>query len=53
MTYQLIRTKEACNKIYGRIDDDEIIRTSCTEFDPNFIKWVEEGNTPLPAEEQA
>lgn len=39
-----------------------IIRISdgaCIPFDPDntdyqaYLKWVEEGNTPLPAEEQA
>ena len=51
MTYKLIRTNETGIKIYGRIDDDEIIRTSCTENDQAYLKWVAEGNTPLPADE--
>jgi hypothetical protein len=51
MTYKLLRTNEDGIKIYGRIDDDGIMRTSCLEFDQAYLKWVEEGNTPLPADE--
>ena len=51
MIYKLLLTKDGI-KIYARIDDDNLCRLTCSEQDPDFIKWVEEGNTPLPAEEQ-
>lgn len=37
--------------IYARIDDDGLCRLTCTEDYPEFKKWIELGNTPLPADE--
>ncbi len=37
-------------QIYARIDDDGVIRSSCTEQHPPFQEWLAEGNTPLPAD---
>jgi len=37
--------------IYARIDDDGLCRLTCTENYPDFKAWLEEGNTPEPAEE--
>ena len=37
-------------QIYARIDDDGVIRLSCTEEHPPFQEWLAEGNTPLPAD---
>jgi hypothetical protein len=46
--------------IFGQTEPSCIIRTSdsaCIPFDPantdyqDYLKWLEEGNTPLPAEE--
>ena len=49
MIYQLLSTEDGI-KIYARIDDDGLCRVTCTEDNPEFMAWVEEGNTPLPAE---
>lgn len=50
MIYKLLKTNEDGVKIYARIDEDSLCRVTCTENDPNFLAWLEEGNTPLPAE---
>jgi hypothetical protein len=39
-------------QILARIDDDGLCRLTCTEQDPAYLQWLEEGNTPKPAEEQ-
>lgn len=39
-------------QIYARIDDDGVIRSSCTEQHPPFQEWLAEGNTPLPADSE-
>ena len=49
MIYKLLLTKDGV-KIYARIDDDKVCRVTCTEDNPDFKAWLEEGNTPLPAE---
>jgi len=50
MTYKLLRTNQDGIKIYAKIDDDGLCRVTCNEFDEAYLKWVAEGNTPLPAE---
>ena len=49
MIYKLLTTEDGI-KIYARIDDDGLCRVTCTEDNPEFMQWVSEGNTPLPAE---
>jgi len=39
-------------QILARIDDDGLCRLTCVENDPVYLKWLDEGNTPEPAEEQ-
>lgn len=38
------------HQIYARIDDDEVIRVTCTADHPEFQAWLAKGNTPLPAD---
>ena len=38
-------------QIYARIDDDGLCRLTCTAEHPEFVRWLEEGNEPLPAEQ--
>jgi hypothetical protein len=52
MIYKLIKTNMNGVKIYAKIDDDGISRQSCTEQNPEYLKWLSEGNTPLPAENE-
>lgn len=40
-------------QILERIDDDGVCRLTCTEQDAAYLKWLAEGNTPLPADEPA
>jgi len=37
-------------QIYGRIDDDGLMRVTCVEAHPELQEWVAEGNTPEEAE---
>lgn len=50
MIYKYLNTFEGV-KIYARIDEDGLCRVTCTENDPNFLEWLAEGHTPLPADE--
>jgi hypothetical protein len=50
MIYKLLKTEDGV-KIYARIDEDGKCRLTCTEDHPEFKQWLEEGNTPLPADE--
>lgn len=34
--------------IYGRLDDDGLIRVTCIAEHPEFASWLEEGNAPEP-----
>jgi hypothetical protein len=51
MIYKML-PKIGDNQIYARIDDDNICRVTCNDQDLDFIKWISEGNTPLPAENE-
>jgi hypothetical protein len=50
MIYKLLRTTEDGVKIFARIDEDGKCRLTCTEENLEFQTWLDEGNTPLPAE---
>ena len=51
MTYkELPKLTPEDPQVYARIDDDGISRLSCTAEHPEFVRWLEEGNEPLPAE---
>jgi len=39
-------------QIYARVDEDGLIRLTCTAEYPEFKEWIAEGNTPLPADEE-
>ncbi len=50
MIYKIITTNDSGKIIYARIDDG-LCRLTCTEDYPEFKAWLDEGNTPLPADE--
>ena len=41
---------EEGNQIYGRIDDDGLMKVTCVEAHPELQEWLAEGNTPEEAE---
>lgn len=52
MTYKMLPKLNAdAPQVYARIDDDGVCRLTCSEDNPEFKVWLEEGNTPLPADE--
>jgi len=51
MIYKLLHKTTSGVQILARIDDDNICRVTCTEHDPEYLKWIEEGNVPTPADE--
>ncbi len=51
MIFKVYPTNMAGQTIYARIDDDGLCRLTCTAEYPEFQKWLEEGNEPLPADE--
>jgi len=51
MIYKLLTTNENGIKIFARIDEDGLCRVTCIAENPDFQAWLEEGNTPEPADE--
>lgn len=51
MIYKLLPQQNGQEQIIARIDDDGKCRLTCTEQDPEYLKWLEAGNQPLPPEE--
>ena len=52
MIFKMLPLAEGQQQIYARIDDDGKCRLTCTEDYPEFKAWIEQGNTPLPADEE-
>ena len=51
MIYKLLHKTTGGVQILARIDDDNVCRVTCTENDQAYLRWLEAGNTPEPAEE--
>ena len=51
MIFKCLLAIEGKQQIYARIDDDGLCRLTCTADYPEFQAWLEEGNTPEPADE--
>lgn len=53
MIYKLLHKNMDGVQIIARIDDDGLCRVTCTEQNPEYLKWLAEGNTPELAEQGA
>jgi hypothetical protein len=51
MIYKLLNKNIDGVQILARIDDDNVCRVTCTEQNPEYLAWLEAGNTPTPADE--
>ena len=51
MVYKILKINDLGKTIYACIDDDGLCRLTCTEDYPEFKAWLDEGNTPEPADE--
>lgn len=51
MIFKCLPLIEGETQIYARVDEDGLIRLTCTADYPEFKAWIAEGNTPLPADE--
>jgi hypothetical protein len=51
MTYKILGTNFLGDTIYARVDDDGVIRVTCSADHPPFQEWLAEGNEPLPADD--
>ena len=50
MIFKILKVVDGVT-ILARIDDDGLSRKSCTDQEPEYLKWLEKGNTPEPADE--
>jgi len=53
MIFKCLPLIEGETQIYARVDEDGLIRLTCTADYPEFKAWIADGNTPLPADESA
>lgn len=40
MKYEFLTENDEGVKIYARIDNDGICRVTCTEEDPDYLRWL-------------
>ena len=52
MNYKILKTDSKGATIYERVDDDGLVRLTCTAENPDFQAWLAEGNTPQPADSE-
>jgi hypothetical protein len=47
---ELPKLRSDDEQTYARIDDDGLCRLTCTAEYPEFVEWLAEGNSPIPAD---
>jgi len=50
MIFKLLHQDLGGLKVYAKVDEDGVSRSSCSEENLEFQEWLAEGNTPLPAD---
>lgn len=48
MKWVVLPKEENSRQLYGRIDQDGLMRVTCVEDHPPFQEWLAEGNKPEP-----
>jgi len=48
MTWVIVGKSMSGESIFGRLDDDGLIRITCSDEHPEYVAWVAEGNEPQP-----
>lgn len=46
MRWVMLPKQENSPQIYGRIDDDGLMRVTCVEEHPELQEWIAQGNKP-------
>jgi hypothetical protein len=52
MNYKIFKTDLNGAIIYARVDDDGLVRLTCSAENAEFQDWLAEGNTPAPADSE-
>jgi len=50
MTWVIIGTLEDGSNLYGRIDDDGLMRVTAIREHPELLAWIEENGEPQEAD---
>ena len=52
MNYKILKTDSQGAIIYARVDDDGLVRLTCTADYSPLQEWLAEGNTPDPTDSE-
>lgn len=50
MIFKLLPLDSDGVQIIARIDNDGLCRMTCTEQHPEYLAWLDAGNTPFPSD---
>ena len=48
MTWVILGETINGETLYGRVDDDGLMRVTAVADNPELVAWIDEGNTPQP-----